>query len=84
MFDVKMKGKIYHSDKTGKTRLYSAGMTNGGEEGGHLSKSQWASKSFQNDGGMWQAIIGEAQPAVQEVSGTTNPEFWNIEPCILP
>ena len=76
MFDVKMKGKIYHSDTTGKNRLYSAGMTNGGG-GGHLSKSQWAAKSFQDNGGMWQIIIGEAQPEIQEVSDTTNPEFWN-------
>ena len=76
MLDVKMKGKIYLLGKTDKTRSYSAGMTNGGG-GGHLSKSQWAIKNFQNDGGMWQAIIGEAHPAIQEISDTTTPEFWN-------
>ena len=58
-------------------------MTNGGG-GGHLSKSQWAVKSFQNDGGMWQAIIGidEAHPAIQEALDTTTPEFWNMD-CLV-
>ena len=81
MLDVKMKGKIYLLGKTDKTRSYSAGMTNGGG-GGHLSKSQWAIKSFQDDGGMWQAIIKQAHPAIQEVSGTTTSEFWNMD-CLI-
>ena len=64
----------------GQVAMYLVAMTNGGG-GGHLSKSQWAIKSFQNDGGMWQAIMGidEAHPAIQEVSDTTTPEFWNMD-----
>ena len=67
----------------GQVAMYLVAMTNGGG-GGHLNKSQWATKSFQNDLVKWQAIMSEAHPAIQRVSDTTIPEFWGMEPCILP
>ena len=63
----------------GQVAMYLVAMTNGGGGGHLINKSQWAIKSFQDNGGMWQAIIGidEAHPAIQRVSDTTPPEFWN-------